>query len=296
MHNALKNQLNPNDKEEKRLDEINHQIQQGKELQATQYNIKLLVLGLRDQNGLIRRSFAEQLGKIGKAALPELINTLLKSKNVIQRRAAAKTLKLVGDPKALPSLTKALINDEDQVVQCSAAGAIAIFGETAVNHLIMILENPLCSEMQYGLASWCLAFIGAEAPNALKKAATSKNTNVRSAAISALEEQIRTSKDLEALYLLNKALHDTSENVQIEAIKLVGKLNKIESLIPILIDKLKSLSLEIRKNSVISLMLLNSQEALTPLRELMKIEKEESIKEITMLAIKKILSSNHSKD
>ncbi len=296
MHNANKNQLNPKDKEEQRIDQIKHQIQRGKELQATQYNIKLLVLGLRDQNGLIRRSFAEQLGKIGKAALPELINALLKSNDVIQRRAAAKTLKLVGEPKALPSLIKALINDEDHVVQCSAAGAIAIFGETAVNDLIMILENPLCSEMQYGLASWCLAFIGAKAPNALKKAAKSKNTNVRSAAISALEEQIRTFEDLEALALLNSALHDTSENVEIEAIKLAGKLNNIKSLIPILIYKLKSLSPEIRKNSVISLMLLNSKEALSPLRKLIKIEKEESVKKVMTLAIKQIMLSNHSKN
>lgn len=292
MNDALKNQLDPKDKEEKSLDEIKHQIQSGKELQATQYNIKLLVHGLGDQNGLIRRSFAEKLGIIGKAALPELINALLKSKNVIQRRAAAKTLKLVGEPKSLPSLIKALINDEDQIVQCSAAGAIAIFGEAAVNHLIIILENPLCSEMQYGLASWCLAFIGAEAPNALKKAAASKNSNVRSAAISALEEQIRTSQDLEALALLNNALNDTSENVQIEAIKLVGKLNKIESLIPILIYKLKSLSPEIRKNSVISLMILNTKEALTPLKDLIKREKEEPVKKIIALAIKKIILSN----
>ena len=296
MHNALKNELDPKDKEEKRINRMKQKIQRGKKIQATQDNIKLLVLGLGDQNGLIRRSFAEELGRIGKDALPELINALLNSKNVIQRRAAAKTLKLVGDPKALPSLIKALINDEDQVVQCSAAGAIAIFGETAVNHLIIILKNPLCSEMQYGLASWCLAFIGAEAPNALKKAAISKNSNIRSAAISALEEQIRTSQDLEALALLNNALNDNSENVQIEAIKLVGKLNKIESLIPILIYKLKSLSPEIRKNSVISLMLLNSQEALTPLRELIKIEKEESVKKITTLAIKKIILSNQLKD
>ena len=296
MHNALENQLNPKYKEEQRIDGVKHKIQRGKEHQATQDNIKLLVHGLRDQNGLTRRSFAEELGKIGRPALPELIKALLKSNNVIQRRAAAKTLKLVGDPKALPSLIKALINDEDQVVQCSAAGAIAIFGERAVNHLIIILENPLCSEMQYGLASWCLAFIGAEAPNALKKAATSKNLNVRSAAISALEEQIRTNQDLEALALINNALNDPSESIQIAAIKLAGKLNKIESLIPILIDKLKSVSPEIRKNSVISLMLLNIKEALTPLRKLIEKEKDESVRKITTLAIKKIILSNQLKD
>ncbi len=288
MNNVLKSQLNQENKEEKLINELKNQIQSGKEIKKTHHNIKLLIKGLGNQDGLKRRIFAEQLGKIGNFALPELINALLKSKNVIKRRAAAKTLKLVGDPKALPSLLKALITDEDQVVQCSAAGAMAIFGEAAVNHLVIILENPLCSEMQYGLASWCLAFIGAEAPNALRKAAASKNTKVRSAAISALEEQIRTNQDLEDLVLLNNALNDSSENVQIEAIKLVGKLNKIESFITILFIKLKSLNPEIRKNSVLSLMLLKEKEAINPLRDLLKVEKEEYVKKIITLAIKKI--------
>ena len=110
---------------------------------SIQDDIKLLIKGLNDENGLVRRSHAEALAQVGKAALPELINALLNSKNVIQRRAAAKTLKLVGDPAALPHLIKALTNDSDPVVQCSAAGAIAIFGESAVKHLIIILELSL---------------------------------------------------------------------------------------------------------------------------------------------------------
>ena len=44
-------------------------------------------------------------------------------------------------------------------MQFSAAGAIAIFGEAAVNHLIIVLENQEYTEMQYGLAAWCLEFI-----------------------------------------------------------------------------------------------------------------------------------------
>ena len=117
-------------------------------LRVEEENIKLLIKGLSNTNGLIRRSYAEKLGKIGKAALPELINALLNSKNVIQRRAAAKTLKLVEDPTALPHLITALTNDLDPVVQCSSAGAIAIFGEAAAYHLINVLENKENTEMQ----------------------------------------------------------------------------------------------------------------------------------------------------
>ena len=111
--------------------------------ESSQNDIKFLIKGLSDENGLVRRSHAEALAQVGSEALPELIQALLNSKNVIQRRAAAKTLKLVEDPTALPHLIKALTNDSDSVVQFSAAGAIAIFGEAAVNHLIIVLELSL---------------------------------------------------------------------------------------------------------------------------------------------------------
>ena len=258
------------------------------EKKSIQDNIKLLIKGLNDENGLVRRSHAEALAQVGTAALPELINALLNSKNVIQRRAAAKTLKLVGDPEALPHLIKALTNDSDSVVQFSAAGAIAIFGEAAVNHLIIVLENQEYTEMQYGLAAWCLEFIGAKASNAIKKAAKSKNTNVKSAAISALEEHIRQSQDQEAIQIVERAINDTAENVQIEAIKLVGKLYRIESLIPTLILKLKHKNPDIRKSSILSLIQLNINEAINPLRDLLKIEQDKNVIAIIKLAIKKI--------
>ena len=250
--------------------------------------IKLLIKGLSDTNGLVRRDYSEKLAKAGTAALPELINALLNSKNVIQRRAAAKTLKLVEDPIALPHLVKALTNDSDPVVQCSAAGAIAIFGEAAVNHLIIVLESPKHTEMQYGLAAWSLGFIGAKAPNAIKKAAQSKNTNVKSAAISALEDHIKQSEDQAAIKLVESAINDSAENVQIEAITLVGKLYKIESFIPILISKLKDKNPDIRKASILSLMQLNIQEGLKQIKAIHEAEQDEKIKKLIALAIKNI--------
>jgi len=255
---------------------------------SSQNDIKLLIKGLSDENGLVRRSHSEALAEVGTEAVPELINALLNSKNVIQRRAAAKTLKLVADPSSLPHLIKALTNDSDSVVQFSAAGAIAIFGEAAVNHLIIILENKKYTETQYGLAAWCLEFIGAKAATAIKKAAKSKNTNVKSAAISALEEHIRQSKDQEAIKLVEIAINDTAENVQIEAIKLVGKIYRIESLIPTLILKLKNKSPDIRQASILSLMQLNINEAINPLKDLLKIEQDKNVRKIIALAIKKI--------
>ena len=79
-----------------------------------------------------------------------------------------------------------------------------------------------------------------------------------------------------------------SDNVQIEAIKLVGKLHRIESLIPILILKLKNKSPDIRKASILSLMQLNINEAINPLKDLLKIEQNKNVRNIIKLAIKKI--------
>ena len=255
---------------------------------SSQSDINLLIKGLGDENGLVRRINTEALADVGPAALPELIKTLLHSKNVIQRRAAAKTLKLVEDPTALPHLIKALTNDSDSVVQFSAAGAIAIFGEAAVNHLIVVLENKENTELQYGLATWCLEFIGAKAPKAIKKAAKSKNSNVKSAAISALGEHIRQSKDKEAIQLVESAIDDSAENVQIEAIKLVGKLYRIDSLITRLILKLKNKSPDIRIASILSLMQFDTIEVIKPLKDLIKIEKDKNVIKIIKLAINNI--------
>ncbi len=285
MDNSLGNELKTEEKREKAKGDKNN-IRSKKK--SNHNEIKLLIKGLSDENGLVRRNHAEALAKVGTAALPELIKALLNSKNVIQRRAAAKTLKLVEDPTALPHLIKALTNDSDSVVQFSAAGAIAIFGEAAVKHLIIVLENQEHTEMQYGLAAWCLEFIGAKAPNAIKKAAKSKNTNVKSAAISALEEHIRQSQDQEAIQLVESAINDTAENVQIEAIKLVGKLYRIESFIPSLILKLKNKNPDIRKSSVLSLMQLNINDALNPLKDLLKVEQDKNVRAIIKLAIKKL--------
>ena len=99
---------------------------------------------------------------------------------------------------------------------------------------------------------------------------------------------MRQSQDPEAIQLVESAINDTAEDVQIEAIKLVGKLYRIESLIPSLILKLKHENPDIRKSSILSLIQLNINEAINPLRDLLKIEQDKNVIAIIKLAIKKI--------
>ena len=53
---------------------------------SSQNDIKLLIKGLSDNNGLIRRNHSKALAQAGKDALPALIKTLLNSKKVIDDR------------------------------------------------------------------------------------------------------------------------------------------------------------------------------------------------------------------
>jgi len=56
---------------------------------SSQNDIKLLIKGLSDENGLIRRSYSEALARLGKAALPDLIKILInffRKKNLISNK------------------------------------------------------------------------------------------------------------------------------------------------------------------------------------------------------------------
>ena len=269
-------------------EELKTKLKEGEKPNANQ--IKKLIGGLGDKRGLIRRTFSECLAEIGQASLPELQKALLKSKNVIVRRAAAKTLKLVGDPKALNDLLFALKNDPDPVVQGSSAGAIAIFGREAVQPLLEVLKDPKSSSMQCGLASWGLAFVGAEASEDIKKAAKSKYPSVRAAAIAAMGEQIQSLNDKNSINVLIDSLNDSSTEVQIEAIKLMGSLDQINWNINLIAEKLNDKNAEIRKQASLAIMKLNAKEEIIKLQERLSIEKNDNVIEVIKLSIKKLIS------
>ena len=275
-------------------DQLKEQMKEGNMPKADLKKINLIIAGLGDGRGLIRRTFSESLGLIGKDALPGLLEVLLNSKNVTARRAAAKTLKLVGDPSALPYLLQALMTDSDPVVQGSSAGAMAIFGEDAIDHLLKVLINPKSSAMQCGLATWALAFASTEAPNSLKIITRSENTIIRTAAIGALGSQSQLLKDDQMKKILINALDDSAPEVRAEATRLINNIGNKDLIENLLIQKLNDKDLLVRKNAAISLMTINSMKSIEKLKEIVSLEKDQSIIEILKLAIQKITKNSNN--
>ncbi len=273
--------------------EIKKQLREGEPLEKDSKNINLLIAGLGDHRGLVRRTFTEGLGQIGKPAVPALKNALLNHSNVTTRRAAAKALKLIGEPEALPDLLKALKKDPDPVVQGSSAAAIAIFGEKAIAPLLEILGSPKSTAMQCGLASWGLSFVGASASQALLKAAKSNKPLIRAAAIAALGDQIQSLEDTKAKELVVNALNDQNSGVRIEATALLGKLQKPSWARPLLTEKLSDDSPEVRKNAALGLMKLKTCAAVVDLKERELIEKNNQVINVIKIVIKKLENQNY---
>jgi bilin biosynthesis protein len=208
--------------------------------------------------------------------------------NVTVRRAAAKTLTLINDVKALPDLLEALLEDPDPVVQGSAVGAMACIGAASVDGLLDVLINPKSSQMQIGLASWGLSFVGAKAPEALRKAACSEHAQVRTAAIAALGDQIQQLDDLDARELLQNALKDPEEEVRAEATTLLGKLHDTNWGAPLLLPMLSDQDAQVRKNAALSLMKLRDPQVISKLRTELEHEQDSSVITIFNLAINQL--------
>ncbi len=264
------------------------QLQIGDIPKPDKIELSRMIAGLGDERGLIRRTFTESLSLVGLPAVPSLREALIHHANVRVRRSAAKTLKLIGDPTSLPDLLHALTTDPDPVVQASSAGAMAIFGESAVELLIKVLISPTSTAMQCGLASWGLSFIGSEAPTALRKAAESENSSVRAAAIAALADQIHSLNDAAARQLLVNALKDPSTQVRSEATKSIGQLNENEWKEELLIKMLSDKKSQVRINAALSLMKSNSIDVIDHMVDRKTMENDKDVVKVLDLAINQL--------
>lgn len=268
--------------------ELKQQLRNGEVPAADGESIERMVAGLGDPRGLMRLTFAESLGVVGKAAVPSLCRALAEHESVTVRRAAAKTLTLIEDPRALPVLQKALLQDPDPVVQGSAVGAMAAVGEEAIDGMLEILINPSSTAMQLGLASWGLAFVGARAPEALRKAATSEHAEIRCAAIAALGDQIQALGDDAARELVENALTDAETDVRAEAATLLGKLHSPDWAVPRLEPLLSDPQGQVRKNAALSLMKLQAAGSIASLSEQLEREQQADVKAVLQLAINQL--------
>ena len=255
---------------------------------ADQESLKKMVAGLGDQRGALRLTFAQSLGSVGASAVPILCDALKNNPNVVIRRASAKTLNLIGSQQALPNLIEAFQTDSDPVVQGSSAGAMATIGVPAIESLLSMLTDPNCSAFQVGLINLALSFIGSKAPDAFDHALQSDNAEIRIAAVTALAEQIQSGTSLNAKALLIRALSDPASEVRAEAATMTGKTLEPEEVRAQLHDLLSDQDPQVRKNTALSLMKMESFESISQIKNAFDQESNDQVKAVLEVAYKQL--------
>lgn len=100
----------------------------------TYAKVQQLVEEFHNEDGVKRKEAREKITKIGKPAVPQLIQALDDDEQMV-RWEAARTLKDIRDPSAAPALVKTLM-DESFEVQWLAAEALIALDEKAVKPLL----------------------------------------------------------------------------------------------------------------------------------------------------------------
>ena len=277
--------------QEEALDLANHlkeKLRAGLPIDADPESIAIMVAGLGDPRGLLRRQISEGLGSIGKAAVPALCQAMRRSDQVTVRRAAAKTLTLIADRNSLPDLLTTFLTDTDSVVQGSTMGAMASMGEESIGAILSIIENPESTEMQIGLANWALTLIGDRAPEVLKNSLSSDNSKVRKAAISALGSQIQSLNSQEDRDMLQQALSDSCAEIRSEAVILLGNLEDSEWALPLLSPALSDSDSWVRKNTALSMMKLGCSSSIPTLQTQLEFESDPVVSKVLQLAVDRL--------
>jgi bilin biosynthesis protein len=285
MSNALnsENQLSQTETDAL-LKAVSEQLAQNTFDTSDRQLLQQMVESMGDTRGMVRFGFAERLGSVGKPAIPFLLDALANHSNPVVRRASAKTLTIIADPVAIPTLVKSFLQDEDTVVQGSAVGALARTGEASVPALLEILASPDRPENTKGHAAWALSFIGTAAKEHLYEAIDSDSPEVRAAVLGAISKVAQEESDEKAYSLLIDALQDSAENVRCEAAALLGNL-AYKAAIPTLIPLLQHQEGETRKAAALALMKIGDRSSIEPLQASLKNESEENVQKAISLAI-----------
>ncbi|MGD1913786.1 MAG: HEAT repeat domain-containing protein [Rivularia sp. (in: cyanobacteria)] len=256
--------------------------------------IKQMIEGLGDTRGMVRLGFATALGEIGKPATPLLTEALANHSNVVVRRAAAKTLTIIGDNSAVPSLLHSFLNDTDTVVRSSSAGALARTGEVAAPALLDILASTEYSQDIKGHAAWALAFIGSKASEHLYKALNDASLDVRCAVIGALGHVAQEESDEKPCNLLVSSLKDTEALIRTEAAAALGQVNYPPA-VEYLITASQDSDLDVRKAAINSLGKIGDRRAMGVLQTMLN-DEQEVVRILAKLAIAQIERQSETSD
>ena len=262
---------------------------------SDQDTLRQLVESFSDKRGLMRLRIAETLGQIGEPATPVLVDALANHPNEVVRRACAKTLTLIADPTAIPTLVNSFLTDSDTVVQGSSVGALARTGRPAAPELLKILEDSTHPETIKGHAAWALAFMGSEAKDLLLQALNSGSEAVRAAVVGAIAKVAQEETNPSNFDILINALSDQAEIVRCEAAAVLGNLAHQPAL-PSLLPLLAHPSTETRKSAVLAIMKIGQPDTVEALQTAMTEEADDSLKPIYNLAISQIQKKSLADD
>lgn len=258
--------------------------------------LQQMIESLGDKRGITRLNFAEAIGAIGTPATPHLTQALTNHTNPVVRRAAAKTLTLIADPSAVPTLIHSLLNDPDTVVRTSVTGALARTGEASVPALLNIIAAPETPQDSKGLATWALAFIGSEAKSHIINAIHSPIPEVRTAVITTLGTIAQETREESTIALITQALDDPDPDTRSEATTALSNLQH-QAALPKLLQLLQTHPHpETRKAAALALMKLGNQTALTTLQATLHTETSPIVLPVIRLAIVQLQKTTHTED
>ncbi|MBE9066353.1 HEAT repeat domain-containing protein [Leptolyngbya cf. ectocarpi LEGE 11479] len=263
--------------------------------ESDQDTLRQLVESFADKRGLMRLRIAETLGQIGEPATPVLVAALAHHPNEVVRRACAKTLTLIADPAAIPTLVNSFLNDTDTVVQGSSVGALARTGRSAAPELLKILDDPKHPETTKGHAAWALAFMGSEAKDLLLQALNSESEAVRAAVVGAIAKVAQEEGSPDNYDILINALGDNAESVRCEAAAVLGNL-AYQPAIPTLLPLLAHPNIETRKSAILAIMKIGQADTVKALETAKANETDDSLQPIFKLAISQIQKKTAAND
>ena len=165
---------------------------------------------------------------------------------------------------------------------------MATIGVPAIESLLSMLTDPNCSAFQVGLINLALSFIGSKAPDAFDHALQSDNAEIRIAAVTALAEQIQSGTSLNARALLIRALSDPASEVRAEAATMTGKTLEPEEVRAQLHDLLSDQDPQVRKNTALSLMKMESFESISQIKNAFDQESNDQVKAVLEVAYKQL--------
>jgi HEAT repeat protein len=218
---------------------------------------------LRAEREADRERGVRVLTKIGAPAVEQMIALLLDRKAPNDARAAAaRTLGIIGDARAITPLS-ATLRDENSFLKQQAAIALGVIGEPAIDQLMNMSSAAVPATREIAIEA--LGNIHSERSlNRVIEALTDQNPGVRSSAVKALG----ASSSERAVPHLMALMRNETGALRSQAAASLARLGAIA--LPQLISTLKDSQPSIRALAAESLGEIGSKEAVAPLIDLIK--------------------------